>query len=261
MTTKPIPQCCGTETKLIDRDERSATYGCGTCSDGFLVHDQLDQPIRLPEFLTRRGEGKDQRALDDRDFSRKLVLAAFLEMMPSPAVATDFGIQSEGHLFAVQRAVSMDYVGLYELDRVLGSGEAMTDLFSQLPGIAPIEFETPYDIFYRPKNTPFDPAFKLIPDEPALPPLKACENEPDPQAVLKWFAADSSWTWYVLEYDPQDRVAFALVDGHELEMGYVNVGELERARGPLGQRIERDLHFEPTRISEIKRDLERRHER
>jgi Protein of unknown function (DUF2958) len=47
-------------------------------------------------------------------------------------------------------------------------------------------------------------------------------------------------------------VFFGWVVGHEQELGYLLLSELEAACGPLGLPIERDLHFRPTRLSEVK---------
>ena len=77
------------------------------------------------------------------------------------------------------------------------------------------------------------------------------ENETDPIAQVKFFTPDSNWTWYATEFDGLDTF-FGLVDGFEMELGYFSKSELEGIRGPLGLRIERDLHFKPTRVSELK---------
>jgi len=84
-----------------------------------------------------------------------------------------------------------------------------------------------------------------------LPPLYAQEREADPLVVCKFFTPDSSWTWYVLEFDERD-VFFGLVIGFEQELGYFSLSELQDARGPLGLPIERDLHFQPTRLSVVR---------
>ena len=62
-----------------------------------------------------------------------------------------------------------------------------------------------------------------------------------------------AWTWYATEYDPDQRLFFGRVDGFESELGYFGLAELEDARGPQGLRVERDLYFRPTRLSEIPR--------
>ena len=83
-----------------------------------------------------------------------------------------------------------------------------------------------------------------------IPRLYSTENTADPIAVLKFFTPDSSWTWFLTEYDPEQRLAFGLVIGYERELGYFSLEELESIRGPTGLPIERDLHFKPTPVSE-----------
>lgn len=85
------------------------------------------------------------------------------------------------------------------------------------------------------------------------------QDAKDPREVkiaCKFFTPDSSWTWYVTEGDPVERfdqvhpgtvpdyAFFGLVVGHEAELGYFMLSELESARGPFGLPIERDLHFD-----------------
>ena len=70
------------------------------------------------------------------------------------------------------------------------------------------------------------------------------------KAVVKFFTPDSSWTWYATEFDGQD-LFFGLVDGLEMELGYFSLRELQNARGPFGLKIERDRHFQPTRLKEL----------
>ena len=92
---------------------------------------------------------------------------------------------------------------------------------------------------------------RLLPNDIAasLPPLYATENIDDPIVRVKFFTPDSSWTWYVTEFDPIERRCFGLVIGHERELGYFMLTELEEGRGPLGLPIERDLYFESTPLS------------
>ena len=72
--------------------------------------------------------------------------------------------------------------------------------------------------------------------------------------VVKFFTPDSYWTWYATEFDGTDTF-FGLVDGQEQELGYFSLKELEDARGPLGLPIERDLHFDPTPLSEVRDNI------
>jgi hypothetical protein len=92
----------------------------------------------------------------------------------------------------------------------------------------------------------------LLPADVAetLPALYATERLGDAApAVVKFFTPDSPWTWYATEFDPVDRLFFGKVIGHEAELGYFSLDELEALRGPLGLPVERDLSFEPTPLS------------
>lgn len=71
-------------------------------------------------------------------------------------------------------------------------------------------------------------------------------------ALVKFFTPDSSWTWYGSEFDGED-VFFGLVIGFEGELGYFSLAELEGLRGPLGLPVERDLHFKPRSLEELRR--------
>ncbi len=86
-----------------------------------------------------------------------------------------------------------------------------------------------------------------------IPSLYATEKETDPVAYVKFFTPDGSWSWYVLEYDSEERLCFGYVDGFEGELGYFSIEELESVRGGLGLSIERDRSFSPMRLSEVKR--------
>ena len=91
-----------------------------------------------------------------------------------------------------------------------------------------------------------------------LPPLYAQDGKGgDAIAYLKLFTPDSNWTWSLTEGSPKDDdfMFFGLVEGHEKELGYVCLSELEKARGPMGLPIERDRFFKPTRLREIAPEL------
>ena len=83
-----------------------------------------------------------------------------------------------------------------------------------------------------------------------LPTLGATENDSDPTAVVKFFHPFSSWTWYATEYSPEERMFFGRVDGHESELGYFSLDELEGVR-VHGLPLERDQWFKPTKLSEV----------
>ncbi len=103
---------------------------------------------------------------------------------------------------------------------------------------------------------------KLLPKEirEQLPPLYAQDGKKGKAIVhVKFFTPSSSWTWYATEGQPVldesgkeiDFEFFGLVDGHDKELGYFVLSELEEVRGPLGMPIERDLHFKPKMLQEI----------
>ena len=69
---------------------------------------------------------------------------------------------------------------------------------------------------------------------------------------VKFFCPWNQWTWYATEYDPEERIFFGLVCGHEKEMGYFSLDELAAVRGPVGLKIERDRHFGPCSMGEVR---------
>jgi hypothetical protein len=84
-----------------------------------------------------------------------------------------------------------------------------------------------------------------------IPLLYGTENDDNPTVWVKLFTPDSSWTWYVIEWDGEDR-CFGLVVGPAVELGYFSLAEIALVRGPLGLCVERDMFFEPARLEEVK---------
>ena len=97
---------------------------------------------------------------------------------------------------------------------------------------------------------------KLLNDEliKILPPLYSTENLKDPLIQCKFFTPDSSWTWYVLEYDKTNEIFFGYVCGFENELGYFSLAELESVTGALNLNVERDISFKPTKLSVIRKE-------
>jgi len=88
-----------------------------------------------------------------------------------------------------------------------------------------------------------------------LPPLYAQEKLGSKAvAHVKFFTPDSNWTFWATEFDGKDTF-FGLVDGHEKELGYFSLTELESVRGPMGLPIERDLYWQPKTLEEIAPEL------
>ena len=116
----------------------------------------------------------------------------------------------------------------------------------------------------------------LLPDalKERMPPLYSQENERDPMVHAKFFDPVGSWSWFATEGSPVDEdgyydtdkekvdyIFFGLVDGYEAELGYFSLNELQTAKegleGPAALPIERDVWFEPKRLSEIRREHNR----
>jgi len=108
---------------------------------------------------------------------------------------------------------------------------------------------------------------ELLPEEvhKQLPPLYSQEHEPDPLVVVKFFHPLSTWTWYAYEgspvdtngyFDPDkekvDFLFFGWVNGDFPELGYFSLSEMQAVE-VMGLGIERDLHFKPMRLSEVKK--------
>ena len=95
----------------------------------------------------------------------------------------------------------------------------------------------------------------------ALPKLYANEDKSldKTMAVVKFFTPWTNWTWYASEGEPVlddqgneiDFKFFGLVDGHEMELGYFVLSELESVTGRFGLKIERDMHWEPKSLQAI----------
>ena len=100
--------------------------------------------------------------------------------------------------------------------------------------------------------------------------LYSQDHERDPLVVVKYFDPVGSWTWYATEGSPVDEdgymdtnkekvdyLFFGLVVGFETELGYFSLHELKTAkeglRGLRALPIERDVLFNPQRLSEIQR--------
>ena len=94
----------------------------------------------------------------------------------------------------------------------------------------------------------------LIPKEilDTLPDLYDTEDTKDPLCQVKLFTPDSNWTWYIIELSKDNNsTCYGYVQGLESELGYFDLEEIESVRGRLKLPVERDLLFEPTKLSQI----------
>ena len=94
----------------------------------------------------------------------------------------------------------------------------------------------------------------LIPNEilATLPNLYDTEETTDPLCQVKLFTPDANWTWYIIEFSEEDHdTCYGYVQGLENELGYFSLKEISDVRGALNLPVERDTHFNPTRLSVI----------
>ena len=87
-------------------------------------------------------------------------------------------------------------------------------------------------------------------------PLYSQEHEEDPLIICKLFDPCGSASWFLLEYDPVEKIAFGFVQGlAEDEFGYISLTEMESIKGPfgIGIGIEQDLYFKQKRMSEMEK--------
>ena len=82
----------------------------------------------------------------------------------------------------------------------------------------------------------------------AIPALYSTDGTPleEKNVIAKFFCPWNNWTWFVFEGEETeggDWSFFGMVHGHEKEMGYFALSELESVTGPAGLKIERDRHY------------------
>jgi hypothetical protein len=78
----------------------------------------------------------------------------------------------------------------------------------------------------------------------------------DPIALVHYFNPTGIGDWFGMAYDEDMHIMFGYVSlfgDHNDELGDFSLHELEEFKGQFGLGIERDLHWEPTKLSEIKK--------
>jgi hypothetical protein len=86
-----------------------------------------------------------------------------------------------------------------------------------------------------------------------LPPLYSQEGETDPVVRAHFYLPGTRWHWWAMEGEPKgdDFLFFGFVNGQEDEFGYFRLSELESVRLHLVIRVERDLTFQPGRLTDV----------
>ena len=84
----------------------------------------------------------------------------------------------------------------------------------------------------------------LLPNELqiGLPKLYDCEDTPTNEMMLRirFYDTNSTWEWYLIEFEPETNIAFGYVCGFEKEWGYFSIDELSSISS-----IKRDNDFQP----------------
>ena len=80
-----------------------------------------------------------------------------------------------------------------------------------------------------------------------VPILYATEDVADKILLIKYIEPNTLWEWYLIEYDPEQKLAFGYVIGFEKEWGYFSIEEMEAI--PTIIRVE---DFEPIRFEDLK---------
>lgn len=87
-----------------------------------------------------------------------------------------------------------------------------------------------------------------------LPALYSQEHIEDPLVICKFFHPMSDMIWYATEFDGED-IFFGWVQSAQSELGYFSLKEMQETR-VRGLGMERDLHFKPKKLSEVKKEHE-----
>jgi hypothetical protein len=94
--------------------------------------------------------------------------------------------------------------------------------------------------------------------EKKLPALYSQEDKGEMAKVqVKFFALGSNFRWFATEFDGVDTF-FGLVQGPwgDVEWGYFSLSELQSVKFMGIAGVERDLHFTPKTVAEVRNSLE-----
>jgi hypothetical protein len=84
-----------------------------------------------------------------------------------------------------------------------------------------------------------------------IPKLYETEEQNNPIVYVKLFL--DGWTWHITELSIDGDIAFGyVISPFGAELGYFSLEEIKGIRGSLGLGVERDLFFNPTKLSSIK---------
>jgi hypothetical protein len=78
-----------------------------------------------------------------------------------------------------------------------------------------------------------------------------CGDDMSQKVVAKFFDPVGSFTWYLMNKDPESDYCWGIVDGMAVEIGSFGLTELEEYTGHFGLGIERDTSFKPVKAIKI----------
>ena len=105
----------------------------------------------------------------------------------------------------------------------------------------------------------FKPMEELL-DKPEvlaqMPALYSTEKEEEEEHLfrMRFYHPLAQWSWYAVEYDPEDKVFFGWMDGEFQEWGYFHLLEMAFL-DVRGVRMMWDVDFMPVRFGELKASL------
>ena len=57
--------------------------------------------------------------------------------------------------------------------------------------------------------------------------------------------------WWILEYDPNDRLFYGIAKIFEYELGYISFDEMKEVKAFGMMEVERDIHFKIKKVKDI----------
>lgn len=78
------------------------------------------------------------------------------------------------------------------------------------------------------------------------------EDTTNPLIILKIFNPAGGETWYMTEYDPENKEFYGYITGSWTdEWGYSSLEKMEAVKGPIGIGLERDRYFGYKRFEDV----------
>lgn len=72
---------------------------------------------------------------------------------------------------------------------------------------------------------------------------------PEKNVYFHFFCGNSDW--WILEYDPKDRLFFGIAKIFVHELGYISFDEMKEAKAFGVMEVERDLYFKVKKVKDI----------